>query len=232
MTIARTAASFLLLGGLLAAVAAEPSRAPVLVELFTSEGCSSCPPADRLLTQLDSHAIVLSEHVDYWDHEGWKDPYSSAQFTQRQQSYGRQFGLKSVYTPELVVDGAVEFVGNDGKRAAAEISKAEQHKKATVRITRTEAGVDVNVDDAPRSGAVYLVLADSHATSHVGAGENSGRTLDHVAIVRSLKKIGSVKKGGAFHKLVELPQAQASQRVIVFVQESDMGAVSGAAVLE
>src|SRR5579872_6741309 len=141
MIIARTAASFLLLGELLAAVAAENSRAPVLVELFTSEGCSSCPPADRLLAQLDSHAIVLSEHVDYWDHEGWKDPYSSPQFTQRQQSYGRQFGLKSVYTPELVVDGAVEFVGNDGGRAAAEISKAEQRKKATVRIARTEAGI-------------------------------------------------------------------------------------------
>src|SRR5438270_391996 len=97
----------------------QPSRAPVLVELFTSEGCSSCPPADRLLEQLDSHAIVLSEHVDYWDHQGWKDPWSSAQNTRRQESYGRGMGVDGAYTPQMIVDGSVVFNGSAAHRAAA-----------------------------------------------------------------------------------------------------------------
>ncbi len=108
---------FLLLGGFLAAMAVEPVRAPVLVELFTSEGCSSCPPADRLLEQLDPHVIVLSEHVDYWDHQGWKDPYSSHSYTQRQESYGRQFAIDGVYTPQMVIDGVAQFNGSDAQRA-------------------------------------------------------------------------------------------------------------------
>src|ERR1017187_9202440 len=101
----------------LSAAAAGPERLPVLVELFTSEGCSSCPPADRLLQQLDSRSIVLSEHVDYWDHQGWKDRFSSHAFTVRQESYTRLFGLDSSYTPEMVIDGAAEFSGGNSAPA-------------------------------------------------------------------------------------------------------------------
>jgi hypothetical protein len=108
------------LGAAMLTSGASPSRAPVLVELFTSEGCSSCPPADRLLEQLDPQAIVLSEHVDYWNHDGWKDPFSSADSTLRQDAYRRRFNLASAYTPEMVVDGAVEFTGNLASRAAQE----------------------------------------------------------------------------------------------------------------
>jgi hypothetical protein len=229
---ARTPALLLVLGSAFAAVSAPSSRAPVLVELFTSEGCSSCPPADRLLEQLDPRAIVLSEHVDYWDHQGWKDPYSSPLVTLRQQNYGRQFGIDGVYTPQMVIDGAAQFNGSDSRRALAELAKAGQRRKAALRIARTDAGVDVRVENAPRSAAVYLVLADGSATSQVAAGENSGRRLHHVAIVRSLRKIGAVKRGEDFHKLVELPREDASRRVIVFLQDSGMGPVSGAAVLE
>jgi hypothetical protein len=232
MRFARSAALFLLLGGFLAAVAAEPVRAPVLVELFTSEGCSSCPPADHLLEQLDPHVIVLSEHVDYWDHQGWKDPYSSHSYTQRQESYARQFAIDGVYTPQMVIDGVAQFNGSDAQRAKSEIDKAQQRPKAKVHIERTATGVQVNVEDAPRSAGVYLVVADGSGTSQVSAGENNGRQLHHVAIVRSLKKIGSAKHGEVFHKLVDLPKTGAGQRVIVFLQDSEMGPVSGAAVLE
>ncbi len=114
----------------------------------------------------------------------------------------------------------------------SEIDKAQQRPKAKVQIERTATGVQVNVEDAPRSAGVYLVVADSNGTSKVSAGENNGRQLHHVAIVRSLKKIGSVKHGEVFHKLVDLPKAGSGQRVIVFLQDLEMGPVSGAAVLE
>ena len=217
--------------GLLPAIAGDPQRAPVLVELFTSEGCSSCPPADRLLQQLDARAIVLSEHVDYWDHQGWKDPFSSHTLTQRQAAYGRQFGLDSVYTPEMVIDGAEEFNGSDGARAVAEISRASRRKKAEVRLSRSGAAVLVEVDSAPAPADVLLALAQDSGMSQVSGGENRGRQLRHVAILQSLRKIGSVKRDAAFRAEVELPRAASAQRIIVFLQESDLGRICGAALI-
>ncbi|MBZ5622305.1 MAG: DUF1223 domain-containing protein [Acidobacteriia bacterium] len=217
-------------GGLLATCFGQ-SRAPVLVELFTSEGCSSCPPADRLLEKLDPQAIVLSEHVDYWNQLGWKDPFSSPTFTARQQAYGRIFNLESVYTPEMVVDGQAEFVGNDGHQATEAIAKALRGKKADVRIARTDAGLRVEVAAAPGSAEVFLALAEDRAASQVSAGENAGRQLHHVAIVRSIQKIGSVKRRSSFNRVLELPPAADAQRVIVFLQESGPGRISGAAML-
>jgi hypothetical protein len=200
-------------------------RAPVLVELFTSEGCSSCPPADRLLQQLDPQAIVLSEHVDYWNHQGWKDPFSSPVFTQRQEAYGRRFNLESVYTPEMVVDGETEFSGADVRRALAAVSRADRLPKAVVRISRTGAGLRVEAGRAPASAGIFLVLAEDSGTSEVSAGENNGRRLHHVAIVRSIRKIGSVKRGAGFSRDVGLPPEAGSGRIVVFLQESDQGRV-------
>ncbi|HUA57889.1 MAG TPA: DUF1223 domain-containing protein [Verrucomicrobiae bacterium] len=210
----------------------ETARAPVLVELFTSEGCSSCPPADRLLAELDPHAIVLGEHVDYWDRLGWRDRFSSAAFTERQENYGRKFRLESVYTPEMVVDGAAEFSGSDNRRAAEEIARASQRPKAKLRISRTSAGLEISVESAPRTADVYLALADKEATTQVGNGENKGRQLRHVSVARSLRKVGAVKKGGGFQKVVELPAGSERQRVIVFLQDGGSGDVAGAAMLE
>jgi hypothetical protein len=212
-----------------AQTAAVPNRAPVLVELFTSEGCSDCPPADHMLEQLDPRVVVLSEHVDYWDHQGWKDPYSSHENTLRQQAYAERFRTEGPYTPQMVVDGVAQFVGSDAQRAVAEITKATERPKALVRVERSAAGIQVDVDGAPDSAGVFLALAQDSGTSQVKAGENKGRQLHHVAMVRSLRKIGSVKRGASFSLAVPLPASAAEQRVIVFVQEGDSGPVLGAA---
>src|SRR5580704_118323 len=150
--------------------AAPPNRAPVLVELFTSEGCSDCPPADHMLEQLDPRVVVLSEHVDYWDHQGWKDPYSSHENTVRQEEYGRRFQTDGPYTPQMVVDGVAQFVGSDAKRAVAEITKATERPKALLRVERSPTGIQVNVDGAPESAGVFLALAQNSGTSQVAKG--------------------------------------------------------------
>lgn len=208
--------------------AVEPTRAPILVELFTSEGCSSCPPADRVLEQLDPQAIVLSEHVDYWNQLGWKDPFSSHAFTQRQEAYTRQLKVDGPYTPEMVIDGAAELNGSDTVRAVQELRKAGQRSKASVRIARSGDSLQVDIADSPHSGNVYLALAENSAASQVAAGENNGRQLHHVSILRSIRKLGSVKKGAGFAQAIPVPAS--GQRAIVFIQESDLGAVYGAAV--
>ena len=220
------------LGACLLATAAGPARAPVLVELFTSEGCSRCPPADQVLAALDSQAIVLGEHVDYWDHDGWRDRFSSHANTLRQEAYARHFGNQGPYTPQMVVDGAIEFNGADGHRALEEVTHARDREKAAVRLSRSGSGVDINVDNPPHSADVLLALAQDGAETQVEGGENRGRHLRHVAILRSMRKVGSVKKGGAFHQTVELKADSSAGRVIVILQDSDMGRVYGAAVLQ
>jgi hypothetical protein len=216
-------------GASLLAAGADSSRAPILVELFTSEGCSSCPPADRLLESLDAQAIVLSEHVDYWDGLGWRDPYSGHANTQRQEAYARGFGIPGPYTPQMVIDGVTEFVGNDARRAMEEIARARSREKIGVHLARSAAGVQVQIDRAVRAADVWLALADNSGTSQVAAGENQGRRLHHVAILRSLRKIGAIKRGGGFAQDIAVP-ADAG-RVIVFVQEAGLGKVSGVGVL-
>ncbi len=216
-------------GASLVAAGADSSRAPVLVELFTSEGCSSCPPADRLLESLDTQVIVLSEHVDYWDRLGWRDPYSEHANTLRQEAYARGFGIDGPYTPQMVIDGVTEFVGNDARRAMDEIARARSRQKVGVHLSRTAAGVQVQIDPAGKAGGVWLALADDSGTSQVAAGENKGRRLHHVAILRSLRKIGAVKRGAAFEQNVEVPPHPG--RVIVFLQDGGFGKVYGVGIL-
>jgi hypothetical protein len=219
------------MGVALCAGAANPVRLPVLVELFTSEGCSSCPPADRLLQLIDPQVIVLSEHVDYWDRQGWKDRFSSHALTERQADYARQFGVDSPYTPQIVVDGAAQVVGSDAQGAAQEIEKASHRAKATVKIDRTGSGIAVEIDSAPSAADIMVAVADDSDVTQVAAGENKGHELHHVAVVRSLRKIGAIKRGGKFSTQIKLPQETVSQRVVVFLQESGRAQVSGAAML-
>jgi len=215
-----------------------PARSPVLVELFTSEGCSSCPPADSLLEKLDqaqpvdgAEVIALSEHVDYWNSQGWTDPWSSAQFSERQDGYARRFHTSGPYTPEMVVDGATEFLGSDGRGAVTAILQAQKTEKVNVRLTRDGANVRVEVDPGPHHGDVYLVEAENETSSQVLRGENKGRSLHHIAVVRRFKQIGKWNGQAAFSKEVSIATHTPDVRLIAFVQEPGYGPVWGAAML-
>ncbi|MGC2247065.1 MAG: DUF1223 domain-containing protein [Terriglobales bacterium] len=240
------------------AVAADsqtPQRAgavPVLVELFTSEGCSSCPPADLMLTKLDqlqpvsgAQVIVLGEHVDYWNHDGWTDKYSSSALTERQNDYGHRFKLNEVYTPEMVVDGETQFNGSDPKAAVHAIEEARDKPKVGVRISSVSVEgkavhLHVDADALPasmgvRKADIFVAVALNSAESQVLRGENKGRDLKHVAVALTVTKVGHAEEKGAFNRdvVVKLPSAveAANLRVIAFVQKSDAGPVLGASLL-
>jgi hypothetical protein len=225
---------------LAAAGAAQPT--PVLVELFTSEGCSDCPPADRLLEQLEqaqpvagATIIVLSEHVDYWDRLGWKDPFSAHFFSERQEEYARRFRLDSVYTPQMVVDGEAEFVGSNGRQALAAVGAAARTKKAAVRLSHRSGNmVRVEVDGLPdRASDVYLAVVEKTGESQVIRGENRGRNLHHVAIVRRIVGLGKCKAGTPFVRELAANEAEnGAFRLVAFVQDGGSGAVRGIGVLQ
>jgi hypothetical protein len=226
------------------------ARIPVLVELFTSEGCSSCPPADRFLQTLDgqpmagAEMIVLSEHVDYWNHIGWKDPYSASVYSQRQSAYAKRFGLDSVYTPQMVVDGTSEFVGSNSGLADNAFRKALGVPKLPVHLSSISADASnslhahletgaLDASFGPREADVYVAVALNRAESQVLAGENSGHRLSHVSVVKSLTKIGTLKQGQVLTQDVHLTLEPGSDprnlRLIAFVQEPRQGRVFGAA---
>ncbi len=171
---------------------------PVLVELFTSEGCSSCPPADALLQTLERGQLIpgvtvigLSEHVDYWNHLGWSDPFSSAQMTARQQAYAARLRKDGPYTPQMVVDGVEEFVGSDGAQARRAIALAAGRPKleVTAELVDRQELLHVAVPASSTAGRKYFVaVVYDPDPSAVARGENSGRRLTHVSVVKSLKR--------------------------------------------
>ena len=217
---------------------------PVVVELFTSEGCSSCPPADALLMELDkqpiagAEVIALGQHVDYWDRLGWRDRFSSHQFTERQSQYSSYFRLESIYTPQMVVDGRKEFVGNSRSDAFSAIQGAAKAAKP-VSVKLEKAGADavkIDVSETQPTGrsVVYLAITEGGIESNVGSGENSGRKLHHAAVVHSLKKLGELENG-AFHATQKLGLNRdwnlSQSKAVVFVQNEDHGQIVGAASL-
>jgi len=181
--------------------------APVVVELFTSEGCSSCPPADALLSKLETtqpisgaQVIAIEEHVDYWDHQGWADPFSSWEWTARQHSYAFAFHHDSEYTPQMVVGGRREFVGSHSELAARAIQEARGLPAAEVKLARLsdsgEPRFSVRVGRLPEvsqgdTAEVWLAVTESGLASQVAGGENAGRNLHHASVLRSLKRIGA-----------------------------------------
>lgn len=218
-------------------------RHPVLLELFTSEGCSSCSPADRLLEILDhsqpvagADVIVLSEHVDYWNRLGWADPFSSALFSQRQKDYVSQLHLESAYTPQLIVDGQRDVLGSDEAAARAAIAKAATNAKAVIDLNAQRFGASVKVELGVKGGNrqtdVYVALADDSAQSQVTRGENSGHTLHHVAVVRTLLLAGKTDAQGTLNRDLTVPLKDGDSgalRVVVFLQDSGSRRVLGVA---
>ena len=222
----------------LSSATAGPERVPVLVELFTSEGCSSCPPADRLLGLLDSQAIVLSEHVDYWDTLGWKDRFSSPAFTERQEAYVHQFGIDGPYTPQMVINGAEQIVGSDRAALLQAVEKEDaESPRMSLRIVSFSVAANtltVNLatsGDVPKQGAdLMAVLADDSDRSNVLRGENSGRSLAHVAVARSITRVANVKMAGDQTVQIPIPasfQATQGHHLILFAQTPGNGRVLG-----
>jgi hypothetical protein len=184
------------------------SPAPVLLELFTSEGCSSCPPADALLRKLDEAGsvggvpvIVVEEHVDYWNHLGWSDPYSSANWTSRQERYAEVFRRDGIYTPQLVVNGQDEFVGSAEGLARRKIADARSHPSAILQLSvapKDQKSVQIlaRVESIPAEAAaaqLWLAIAESGLSSHVERGENEGRVLAHAPVLRSLQRLDAAR---------------------------------------
>ncbi len=222
----------------------------VVVELFTSEGCSSCPPADDLLRSIantnstDGQPIVaLSEHVTYWNNLGWADPFSSDTFTARQNRYSDRLRLDEVYTPQMVVNGHLQFVGNN--RDALVRALHAESGRTTLPLTITGVhrlgdtlAVQVRSGDLPAHGPAELwaAVTDDADQSEVARGENSGRTLRHAAVLRSLVRVGSVSNAGQQTFQVPLPPivAHASQQphhLALLAQSPEQGTILGATLM-
>jgi hypothetical protein len=222
------------------------------VELFTSEGCSSCPPADRALERLehsqpvtDALIVPLSLHVDYWNRLGWADPYSSAAFSERQERYSDAFGGNRVYTPQMIVDGSTEFVG-DESRAIKAVAEALKKSKAPVTLTvsprcASSAEVKVSVGQLPEPikkdpVEVYVAITESGLVNDVKRGENAGRSLRHTAVVRQLRSLGEVTANASdrfvatTHVSTDKSWNLKTLKAVAFLQQMNGRRIVGAAV--
>ncbi len=228
----------------LGAIAQDTAKGPVVVELFTSEGCSSCPPVDHMLGELQkqhtwngAELIVLGEHVDYWNQLGWKDRFSSHTFTERQTAYAQETGSE-VFTPELVVDGQPKLVNNKDPNSFQRAIESSAQAAMPARVTLTASTPEqlhVAVENGGKGDAVLLFITQDDLSTSVKAGENGGTTLHHTAVVREMRRIGKTK-AGQFQADVPLkidPEWQRNAlRVIVLVQQDNgAGKIVGAAAL-
>ena len=235
--------------------AAKPGalRTPVVVELFTSEGCSSCPPADALLARLykdqpvqGANVIALEEHVDYWDDLGWKDPFSSHEWTRRQEEYASIFRSGSIYTPQMIVDGQAELVGSRERQSQKEIAEGARRAKTDISLTADKPARDGNQKFFIRVGSVngvssddivevWLAVAENNLQSSVTRGENAGEHLRHTAVLRTLRKIGVAEPGkdtsfeGAGNVRLDASWKRENTLVILFLQEKKSRRILGAA---
>ncbi|MEL6106122.1 MAG: DUF1223 domain-containing protein [Planctomycetota bacterium] len=228
--------------------AQEPSTSPsggiAVVELFTSQGCSSCPPADVALRQIaktandeDANVYVLSFHVDYWNRLGWNDPYSSQLASYRQRAYARAAGSKRVYTPQMIVSGTTEFVGSNRAKANKAIGEAlSRSAKSTVsmKVSAADGGVDIDyeVNGAGKDQLLNLAVVHTPKANDVPAGENQGRKLAHVNVVRAFKAVRLSEFSGSAR--LELPEGllASDAQVIGYVQDLNSLAITGASTIQ
>lgn len=218
-------------------------RAPVVVELFTSQGCSSCPPADQLLKTLSQsfkagpEVVVVSEHVDYWDHLGWKDPFSSQLFTERQYAYARAFGQSGVYTPEMVINGAIGFVGTDASSAFRAITdrSLEPSSKIALSVERKPGKNEllIRLSDSQFELAsdeqLVILLTQGASSTQVKAGENSGQVLTHTGVARFVKSFKTISSEPLVIK-VPLETKVTSLRVVAIRQNTKDMRITGSGV--
>jgi len=229
---------------------------PVIVELFTSEGCSSCPAADRMLARLEqtqpvpgAQVVAIEEHVDYWNQLGWTDPFSSPQYRARQNDYAVAFHSSNIYTPQMVVNGQNEFVGSDMNRAFHEIGAAAQAVTTLVDVGTSPNSKDPELLDLSiqvshpktakwRDSNVYLAVTENGLNTFVQRGENAGRTLKHSSVVRSFGVIGRLdprgESGGQLVSTLRLPREWKRENLhaVVFVQERETYRITGAGVVD
>ena len=225
-------------GPLQLASASDGATRPVVVELFTSQGCSSCPPADALLGELADQpgVIALAHHVDYWDYIGWKDPFARPEATKRQRRYAEQLGLRFIYTPQMVIDGQVDVVG----------SRRAQVISSVVTAQTTGESLDIEIDeDGPlgkvripagekpaKPATIWMAVFDDEHRTDVQRGENSGRELVDANVVREFVSLGTWN-GEAMELSIDLTEAIAQGRggSAIIVQEGGVGRVLGAALI-
>jgi hypothetical protein len=231
----------------------DPGSPPhlVIVELFTSEGCSSCPPADALLKELseqqkmnDVQVVALEEHVDYWNHLGWKDPYSAAEFSQRQSDYAQIFGSDGVYTPQMIVDGQHEFVGSRSLAAREAIQKAANQPKAEIVLVAAansspgKPAFEVQIKNLEGISVrgeteLWVAVTEKGLQTDVKAGENSGETLKHAAVVRSLRKIETLRDPAGYDRQIQVTIESGWKKenlaVVAFLAEKSTRKIIGAA---
>ncbi len=207
----------------------------VIVELFTSEGCSSCPPADKVLSRLngeqpvaDVEIIPLALHVDYWNYLGWKDEFSDSAYSRRQSGYADHFKQDSNYTPQMVVDGRTQFVGSNYNNAVNAVKEAAKTKRGAVEMTVENDKLNIEISDLPKhdTSYVWLVVTEDNLETNVKRGENSGRKLSHDGVVRQMKLLGNVEAGkNEFQTTADLILQKEWKKdnlnIIVFVQGQD-----------
>jgi hypothetical protein len=217
----------------------------VLLELFTSQGCSSCPSAEKLVekTLLDTKksgkkVFVLSYHVDYWDRLGWKDPFSQAQFTQRQYDYAKWLNSANVYTPQIVVNGTDEFVGSDAKKMAQTLGKLSSgvptinFQFENIDWKNEVINFDINLSELPKNSQLNVALVNKNTETNIQKGENEGRKLTGVNVVNVLQKISSTMLKNKVKLLIPKNSEKTNTRVIAFLQDKTTHQIRGVGALD
>ncbi len=218
---------------------AKAGAVPVVVELFSSEGCSSCPPADRVLEDLAStqgidgaEVIALEMHVDYWNDLGWTDPFSDAKFSDRQRSYARVGARQGVFTPEAIIDGTSSVIGSDRSLLSSAISRATDRPHTPVVLRMKDSGLDAELGPIDGRASLWIAVTESGLETAVPSGENGGKTLRHAPIVRSLERIGGAREGTTAVPIPAIRAQRGPLAAVVFVQRDDDRAIVGAGVID